>query len=630
MVLLVASLEAQTPGPPPAPVKPTDVVSHVERTMEWYQQTSSVEQIGDVGDLMSRDRLHDSALGALQLAFDYARAQAALLRAGSNQTAPPAEGETPSNIDELDERTTQRIATLQAKLNDLNTALAQATASSRPAVAAQRDAVTTEIQLQKTIQANIESIRRFSVSEQSTDSRGDPLLAQIDALQRSVPEARHTKTAAPAGSSSGDRDSTPATASPATAPPPAARPVFRPEAAGILDLVTDVIGVLSTRRQIGQVIQYTDELGQSIDSRRTPLTREIRDLVRRVSAASSSSTASPDPAQTQRDLQAAVARVRAVSAALVPLSEQAVATDAVSATLSKWRTDLSERASADARSILLRAFELLFAIAVVLVISEAWRRATFRYLSDARRRRQFLLLRRIVVGIAITLVLVIGFISQIGSLATYAGFVTAGVAVALQNVILAVVAYFFLIGRYGVRVGDRITIGGVTGNVIEIGLVRIYLMELVAPDWRPTGRIVVFSNAVLFQPAGLFKQMPGIDYAWHSVTVKLALQADIAKAEHAIGSAVGGVFAEYRERIEAQHAAFERTVDVQTPPPAPDVQIRIVDDGVVVAVHYPVELTHAGQVDSRILTAIRDAVGVLPDVPLASGGSPKLEPVATS
>jgi hypothetical protein len=226
--------------------------------------------------------------------------------------------------------------------------------------------------------------------------------------------------------------------------------VFRPEVAGIFDLASDVIGVLSTRRQIGQLIRYTDELGQSIDSRRAPLTHEIRDLVRRVSASSSSSTVSPDPAQTQRDLQATVVRVRALSAALVPLSEQGVAADAVSAILSKSRSDLSERASADARSLVLHLFGLLFAIAAVLAISEAWRRATFRYLSDPRRRRQFLLLRRIVVGIAITLVLVLGFISQIGSLATYAGFVTAGVAVALQNVILSVVAYFFLIGRYGV------------------------------------------------------------------------------------------------------------------------------------------------------------------------------------
>src|SRR5215831_3598202 len=102
-MMVAACLEAQAQGPPPAPVKPDDVVGHVERTTQWYQQISSVEQIADVGDLVSRDRLHDSALGALQLVFDYARAQAALLRAGSgNQTAPAAEGETTSNIDQLD------------------------------------------------------------------------------------------------------------------------------------------------------------------------------------------------------------------------------------------------------------------------------------------------------------------------------------------------------------------------------------------------------------------------------------------------------------------------------------------------------------------------------------------------
>jgi len=48
------------------------------------------------------------------------------------------------------------------------------------------------------------------------------------------------------------------------------------------------------------------------------------------------------------------------------------------------------------------------------------------------------------------------------------------VAVALQTVILSGVAYFFFIGRFGVRVGDRVTITNITGDVIEIGLFRIY------------------------------------------------------------------------------------------------------------------------------------------------------------
>jgi small-conductance mechanosensitive channel len=63
---------------------------------------------------------------------------------------------------------------------------------------------------------------------------------------------------------------------------------------------------------------------------------------------------------------------------------------------------------------------------------------------------------------------VLGFVSEFSSLATFAGFITAGIAVALQAVILSVAAYFFVIGRYGINVGDRISIAGVTGDEIDI------------------------------------------------------------------------------------------------------------------------------------------------------------------
>src|SRR5262249_13775686 len=157
---------------------------------------------------------------------------------------------------------------------------------------------------------------------------------------------------------------------------------------------------------------------------------------------------------------------------------------------------------------------LAIGIAAVMVVSSIWRRITFRYVRDVRRRTQFLTLRRVVVAIAITIVIIFSFVSEFGSLATYAGLLTAGIAVALQNVILSVVAYFFLIGRYGIRAGDRVTISGVTGTVIDIGLVRIYLAELGGPgdELHPTGRIVVYSNSVLFQPAALFKQIPDAEY----------------------------------------------------------------------------------------------------------------------
>lgn len=619
----VALAQAPAPAAPPPPTA-DDVLGHVELTIGWYQQVTTAEQSGDLaGDLVSRGRLQQTAVEALQLGFEYARAQAALLRASQTAAPEPPAGRSTSNIEQLNTRLAQRVAALQTRLTDLETSLAHATAKTRASLVAERDAVTSQLQLVKAIQGSVEQIARFAAASQASEAATDSLTAQIDALQRTLPEARRAPAAAAASTQPAGSAVSRATPSVPAAPLAAAQPAFQPESAGIVALATELLRMQTGRRQLAALLRKSDALTESIEQRRAPLGRGIRDLMRQAGA---SSTAPGDSDQlSQKELQAAVARVKQISTAIVPLGEQGIAVDAARATVLEARTDLTERAAETARYLAIRLVLLLAAIAVVLVVSEVWRRATFRYLRDVRRRRQFLLVRRVVVAAAITLVLVGGFVSQIGTLATYAGFVTAGVAVALQNVILAVVAYFFLIGRYGVRVGDRVTIGGVTGSVIEIGLVRIYLMELAAPDWIPTGRIVVFSNAVLFQPQALFKQVPGVDYGWHTVTLTVAPTADLTRAERDISAAVTGVFEDYRGAIERQHATMQESVNVQTPEPKPDVQIKVTEDGLAMLVRYPVERSRATEMDNRIMTAIRDAVAKAPGIPLAAAGAPRLQ-----
>src|SRR5262249_48220741 len=161
----------------------------------------------------------------------------------------------------------------------------------------------------------------------------------------------------------------------------------------------------------------------------------------------------------------------------------------------------------------------------------------------------------------------------------------------------------FLIGRYGIRTGDRVTVSGVTGNVIDIGLVRIYLAELAgsAGDWRPTGRIVVYSNSVLFQPSALFKQMPETDYVWHTVRLVLTPESDYDLAKTRIGEAVDAVYQNYRHTIEQQHANFERALDTQMAQPEPETRLQYTAAGLEVLVHYPAQLKHASVADAQIM-----------------------------
>ena len=114
---------------------------------------------------------------------------------------------------------------------------------------------------------------------------------------------------------------------------------------------------------------------------------------------------------------------------------------------------------------------------------------------------------------------------------------------ALQSIILAGVAYFFVVGRYGIRLGDRVTVNGITGDVVDTGLFRFYLMELAGTgfDLHPTGRIVVFSNAVLFQSTALYKQIPGAEYTWHEVLMTLSPDSDYKLAQDLLMAAVQSV-----------------------------------------------------------------------------------------
>jgi small-conductance mechanosensitive channel len=586
----------------PQPPAATDIVAHVERTIAWFRHVQSLEQQPELSDdVASRDRLHQISVSALQLAFDFARAAAALVKVDAG--TPPAAADASGGgrgFDQAANRLAQRVADLQARLADVTSELARAPARTRAALIAQRDELDAALTLAKDVQSTVQNLAQFAATSTAAAEAAGGLAAQVAELERTVPEARHTQAAksAPAlGATS--------TGAARSASAPA---VFRPESAGLVALGTELLSLGGDRRQLTDTLRETDALLKGIDELRAPLTAQARDFARRTDVSSALPADAAAAARARLDLQNAAAQFKVLSTALVPLGEQGIAVESSRGTLGEWRDDLSERFASTARQFLLRSLLLVMAIGALLVFSEVWRRATFRYLHDARRRRQFLVLRRIVVGVGVTLVLVAAFVSEIGSLATYAGFVTAGVAVAMQNVILAVVAYFFLIGRYGVRVGDRITLAGVTGNVIEIGLVRIYLMELAGADLHATGRVVVLSNAVLFQPAALFKQVPGADYLWHVVTITLAPGADLADAERRLESAAESVYGEYRESIEQQHATLQRFVDVETSVPRTDVRSRLTGDGLECTVRYPVDTPHAAAIDRKMMTAIRQAL----------------------
>lgn len=606
-----------SPGPsstlPPLQLDGNAALHHLNTVISWYRHsTSDIQPVGLPTDTIYQENVRSLGSQVVQLAFQSAQEESKLITAqqkSAGQGQPAVESSQQQSLEQVRTKTAAQIESLQSQIADLNAKIDKTPASRRTALISQRDALQSQLDLQKAL---LDAVQKMASFVEANGEIPGGLTGDINRLAKSIPEVLGTGTAS---------------VKTATAPT-AAKPTLA-NSGGLISEAITLYDYMSAVRQIDGVIQETNDLRQVADQLRAPLRSALRTTIQ-----TSQQLANQPPATDAQQLniekqnfQALTDRFKQLSAALLPLSQELIVLDDSKTNLNEWRNSISHESRYILRSVLLRVFAILLALGVIFAVSEIWRRITFRYVSDPRRRRQFLVLRRVITGFLTVIVLVLGFVSEFSSLATFAGFITAGIAVGLQAVLLSVAAYFFIIGRYGIRVGDRISIAGITGDVVDIGLVRFYMMELAGTglDFYPTGRIVVFSNAVLFQAGTpLFKQIPGTEYAWHEVAVMIAPDGNYKLAQEKLVGTVNGVYSKYQQEIERQHAAVERRVDIQVDAPRPGARLHFVDAGLELLVRYPVEIRQAPNIDEEMTRKVLEQIEADPTLKSAVSGTPKI------
>jgi small-conductance mechanosensitive channel len=177
-----------------------------------------------------------------------------------------------------------------------------------------------------------------------------------------------------------------------------------------------------------------------------------------------------------------------------------------------------------------------------------------------------------------------------------------------------------------------VQIAGVTGDVIDIGLVRLHIMEVATDTADPhaTGRVVVFSNAVVFQPnAGLFKQIPGTNFRWHEISLTLAADSNYQLVEQRMLEAVNSVYAKFKDSMEGQRRHMEKELTgISVRSLEPESRLRLTQTGLEVVIRYPVELNSAARVDDEMARAMLDAIAKEPRLRLVGSGTPNIQPIA--
>jgi len=599
---------------PPVQLDGEAAVHHLNEVISWYRHaTTGTQSVGLPSDLIYQENTQSLGAEAVRLAFQSVKAESALITAQQKTSgAKPESSETTQqqNLAQVEAKTSAQIDQLQSQIEGLNTQIAKTSAPRKGSLISQRDGLQGEVELQKAL---LDAVQKMASFAESNGEIAGGLEGNIDQLARSIPEVL--------GSASTISQKPAAAATPA-----------KPSLASSGGLISETITLydyVSAEHQIAKLMEETDHTRDGADRLRAPLRDAMRATIRESQKlANQPPTTDPQQLQAERqNFQDLTQRFRQISGAFLPLSQEIIVLNDSKTSLDEWRNSISGESKYILRSVLVRVFGIVLALGAILFLSEIWRRITFRYVGDPRRRRQFLVMRRVVIGFMIAIVLTLGFVSEFSSLATFAGFITAGIAVGLQAVLLSVAAYFFIIGRYGIRVGDRISVAGITGDVVDIGMVRMYLMELAGTglDFYPTGRIVVFSNSVLFQTGTpLFKQIPGTEYAWHEVVVMIAPDGNHKATQEKLMAAVNAVYSKYREEIERQHREIERRVDIQVEAPIPEARLQFADTGLELLVRYPVELRKAPDIDEEMTRKVLELIETDGALKGAISGAPKI------
>jgi small-conductance mechanosensitive channel len=589
------------------------VVQILDETVDWYRtlgaQQQTATQPSDLLILYANQQTADKVIG---LAFEIARANAELL--SSEASSADSAADASSSAHSLNEQQKRLDAQRQA-IEDEMAADRKLMASGKTELAAKLSELQGELDMVNARKNLLDTMSQFVNESGTKRASASALKAHIDAIAVSIPSANTGGAAsAPAAAAAPGGPGSPVSTT--QTPAPLTSTIHSTsDRSGIWELGSEVLRLSKKISIINAIDARTAALETTFETIRTPPLEQLK----RYAAQSDALAVQADHANgtTLKGLRDQIDTLawlfKQTSAILIPLSKEGVLLQQYRHNLSSWRDAIKHQYHDALAALGIRLGVLAAMLAVVFAGAEVWRRAVLRYAHEPRRRYQLLMVRKVTTWVLVVIIVGLTFVTELSSFATFAGLLTAGLAVAMQSVLVSIVGYFFLIGKYGIRVGDRVQIGNVSGEVIDLGLVRMHLMELSSQGpLGATGRVVAFANSIVFQASGgLFKQIAGVNFAWHETTLTLPADADYPALKERLLAAVNAVVKQYHDEIVRQTREIQKTTasSVATVATAtPQVQLHFSASSVEAVVRYPVPLQHAAEIDEQVSEAMLKAI----------------------
>lgn len=235
-------------------------------------------------------------------------------------------------------------------------------------------------------------------------------------------------------------------------------------------------------------------------------------------------------------------------------------------------------------------------------------------------KRRYHIRKTITYTYGIFLVIAVGsiWIKGMASIGTFLGLASAGLAVALHDTIANMAGFFFIESRKPFRVGDRIEIEGITGDVIDIRLFQFSVVEV--GNWvdadQSTGRIIHVPNSMAMR-IPLANSHVGFEYIWNEIPVLITFESDWKRAKSLLLD-IGQKNAEFlSQNAQKQIRQAARRYLIVAGKLTPTVYTTVKDSGVMLTIRYLVDPRQRRGTEQKMWEDILDAFAQEDQVELA-------------
>ncbi|MFC1556036.1 mechanosensitive ion channel family protein [candidate division KSB1 bacterium] len=196
--------------------------------------------------------------------------------------------------------------------------------------------------------------------------------------------------------------------------------------------------------------------------------------------------------------------------------------------LSSWFSDLAILNNINSVN-LVASFVIII---IFILLRKISKRIMFKNVKDTKVRYRW---QKIIVYITTILPLIIIaliWFQNVRSIATYFGIISAGLAIALRDIIVNLAAWLFIIWRKPFTVGDRVQVGNYAGDVIDLRIFKFTILEI--GNWvnadQSTGRIIDVPNSLVLTDV-VANYSKGFSQIWNEIPVLVTFESNWKRAK---------------------------------------------------------------------------------------------------